>query len=247
MSNIPQMNLPKEARPWGRAIQTLLTQLVATDARRNNDSSRVNKAQNSTAVALGIKVANITAAFTSLISTASIAASQITAGTFGPGVILPTANLNGNLTAPDVFATNAPTNVFTGTRVAGWLLSATGQLGTATSTEAGKTDISPTTMTGEQVLAANIVQWEYLAEIAKTQADPTYHSSLNFGTVAEQLHAAGLWQLVVYQRNDDGTATLDDSGNPIPIAVHDILSGWAAILAAQSLDARITALEGASS
>jgi hypothetical protein len=63
-----------------------------------------------------------------------------------------------------------------------------------------------------------------------------------FGALAEDLHAAGLWEFVVYEREEDGQAKLDSAGNVIPFAINYDLLSLAAIAVTQFLWAKQQAM-----
>lgn len=75
-----------------------------------------------------------------------------------------------------------------------------------------------------QILEITAHYYERKAEIAKrddpTSADyrgPDYHVALEWGAIAEHLHALGLWQAVIYEWDVeyDLVDVLDDAGEPI--------------------------------
>lgn len=192
------------------------------------------------------------------------ATTAITAGTSLTSATLNVsggAAIGGNLTGvntgsagawngADVRSANGPTNNITAARVACWLQNSDGLVGTATSSRRFKANEVTADVDPEAILSINVKFWNYIAEIAKrddpTSPDyvgPNYHVALNFGPIAEDLHAAGLWMAVVYERNDDGSLKLDDTGEPIPFSIHDSLWGYLVQIAAQSLANRLDAVE----
>lgn len=101
---------------------------------------------------------------------------------------------------------------------------------------------------------------------------PNYHVPTNIGMIAEDFQAAGLWEFINYQyyglpcgedtfTTDDegnetrvlknpttetnlaGTLVLDDNGQPVCEGLHYEIFSVAVLIATQSLDARLTALE----
>lgn len=157
-------------------------------------------------------------------------------GAVSGGSVASSADLRG----VNLYATGAPGYVMSGTRVAGWWESATGRAGTASSSRRFKQDIEPANMDVNAILAIEVVHYHYIAEIRKRDdptfedyVGPSYKVATEVGVIAEQLHALGLWQFVVYQRenytetrtrpatltrpvlDEDGNPTLDDAGNPI--------------------------------
>ncbi|MCI2959555.1 hypothetical protein MN032_17865 [Agromyces atrinae] len=134
----------------------------------------------------------------------------------------------------------------TWTRRAAWLGN-NGEIliGHTDSTRAVKQDIEPVEWTTEQLRAIPVLHYRYIVEVQKQIEDPTYHVALELGTIAEDLHDAGLWEFVVYEGH--GAAA-------VPVGVHYELLGLAAIKLSQHahdrLDAferRLRELEGASS
>ncbi len=206
---------------------------------------------------------------------------QTDAKVASPGAIAPTTvsasgavSAGGDITTPsahrgaDIFATNAPTNNFTGTRVAGWWLTATGQGGTASSSERFKTEIEAVGLDHlRAILSVDVVHFSYIDEVRKRD-DPTfegyvgpeYHVATNIGAIAERLHEAGLWEFVVYERDavteeqtaEDGTTVdvvvgdrlkLDENGQPIPFGIHDSLIAYSLLPIVADHDRRIQAIE----
>jgi hypothetical protein len=132
--------------------------------------------------------------------------------------------------ASDVFASNAPGNNITGTRVAAWLETATGRLGTASSSERFKTNLRPAEVDPLVVLAMEPVFFEYVHELQErerratlpsphAQWTPDYEVHTEAGMVAERLHEAGLTQFVMYERDSYGNAMRDDDGEPVPVGI----------------------------
>ncbi|MET3635672.1 hypothetical protein [Curtobacterium oceanosedimentum] len=183
-----------------------------------------------------------------------------------------TGTFNGGLNSTSVYST-----AITGTRTATWTQN-NGVMGTASSSAATKTNIVDSLLSSparaQAALDLAIVHYNYIAEVAKrddpTSPDyvgPSYHVHTELGLTAEAVHAAGIWELVVYQRDDvrapllddDGNPVLDDDGNPvtvvvgdeltltadgnpIPISLHYELFGVVALAAAQYLNRQLTAL-----
>lgn len=202
------------------------------------------------------------------------AATTVVAGTgmTSGGDITTTSSLRG----VDIFATNAPSFNITGTRVAAYWETATGRGGYAPSSRALKTDIEPVELERmREILAVGVYHYSYKAELRKRDdpdyefyVGPDYHVGVNIGTMAEEMHAAGLWEFVVYERrrvietvveaeqDDDGLdvlvereivvgeeLVLDERGNPHPIAVHDNIVAYAVIPVVQDHDTRLAAIE----
>lgn len=177
-----------------------------------------------------------------------MAGTTVTAGT---SVSAPVIAASTDIQAPDAYISNAPTNVFTGARVAGWWLDANGQAGTATSSRRFKDNEVLAVVDPRKILSINMKVWNYKAELAKRDdpespgyVGPDYHVALNFSPIAEDLHEAGLWMAVVYERNrEDGTLKLDEHGEPIPLAIHDSLWGYLVHMVTQWLSGRLDSVE----
>lgn len=166
------------------------------------------------------------------------------AGTFG------TVGTTGDITTPtslrgaDIYATNAPTFNITGGRVTAWWETATGRGGFTASSRRFKTEIGPADIDPLAVLKIGAKHYRYIDELRKRD-DPTfedyvgpeYRVALEVGMIAEDLHDAGLWQFVIYERNytpmdvlpdADPDAEpvlieglkLDSKGKPIPQSIH---------------------------
>lgn len=97
----------------------------------------------------------------------------------------------------------------TGARVSTWTDTATGLLGTASSSRRFKDHIVPFDIAPSAVLSVEPKWYSYIAELRKRD-DPTYENyvgpeyrvAIEPGMIAEDLHAAGLGAFVVY--NTDG-------------------------------------------
>lgn len=134
------------------------------------------------------------------------------------------------------------------TRRATWT-SYAGQLGYASSLREHKQDITPAGLAREVLTAIPIVQYRYKAQVALQQQDPEHHVAVEIGTLADDLHALGLWQFVTYDGHGEDAA---------PQGVHYELLGLAAIALGQiladeldtvrerldSIEDRLTVLEG---
>lgn len=173
-----------------------------------------------------------------------------------------------NVTGGNVFAQSVATNITAG-RVAVWGRTSDGFIGTASSSQRFKTALQAIDIDdrAKAILQIAVGYFEYLDEISKRDdpssphyVGPTYHVSTNIGAIAEQLHALGLWEWVVYEyetvtktlTDDEGNAVevvvdqrlkLDGDGQPIPFGIHDILIGWAALIVDRYQERRLSALE----
>lgn len=174
------------------------------------------------------------------VSAASVSASGAVVGSTG--------TFNGGLTSVAVYGT-----VISGTRTATWTQN-DGTMGTSPSSIRFKTNVEPVAWDDARVqaiLAAQAKYYQYKAELAKRD-DPTapgyvgadYHVHTEVGYIAEDMHAAGLWEVVIYERNEDGSPKLDDAGNVIPFGVHYELLGVYALEAAAWLWSRVQAQQG---
>lgn len=112
------------------------------------------------------------------------------------------------------------------TRHAAWIGN-DGRVGWASSSAEAKTNITNAEIDPLAVLSVASRAFNYRAEIAKRDDptnpdyDPNYHVALEFGAIAEELHALGLWQVVIYEDHSR------------PIGVHYELLGLLAIEAAK--------------
>lgn len=244
--------------PWGRWVQTMLQSISSTMSQQANNATNAGKAVNGTMSLLSQQILNIQANVQAAIANVTVAPTQVTAGTFGAGVITPAANIGTgalpsgvtvtadvnvtNVTGANVRATNGPATNITATRVAGWLQSSDGLVGTASSSARYKTNIVDAATSGPAILGLSLKYYNYIAEIAKQQADPSYHVALEVGMLAEDLHAAGLWEFVVYQRDEENNLILDSAGQPIPDGIHYEIFSLGVLAAAQELNSQLIAL-----
>jgi hypothetical protein len=102
-----------------------------------------------------------------------------------------------------------------------------GRMGFAPSTRSLKTEVGLADFTDQQVEQLVLVHYRYTAEITLAQRHnagtvpyafiPGYRAGVKLGLYAEDLHAAGLWEFVMYRADSTGTkAELDETGAPIP-------------------------------
>lgn len=172
------------------------------------------------------------------------AADITTGGTTGAGFTVGgELTATGDVRAPsfrgtDVYATAAPGFNITGTRVTAWLESATGRLGTASSSERYKTNVTPFDIDPEQILSIAPVFYQYREAIAHAEWrrtcgppyaewDPKARAPMDAGMIAERLHEAGLWPFVVYRRDAWGRLIRGDDGDVVPDGIHYINWGIA--------------------
>lgn len=252
----PPSNLPVVSQRWGNLIQDQLNQLLNSVTGFANNSDSANKAQNSTMKVLANKIANVQELVDNGLAGATYDASVIVSGTITrpvntTGGINSGGAITGNTVAGnDTYTINGPTFNITGGRVASWLETATGRIGMATSSERYKTAIENAVTDPQAVLGLSVKYYQYIAEVAKRDdpnsegyVGPDYHVSTNIGMIAEDLHAAGLWEFVVYQRDGDDNLILGENGEPIPDGIHYEVFGLAVLIATQSVNARLIALE----
>lgn len=142
------------------------------------------------------------------------------------------------LRGQNLYATQAPGFNITGTRVAAWLESATGRLGTASSSRRYKQDEQPAGIDTDAVLSIEPKRFRYIEQVEE-YGDA---AAIEFGLIAEDLHAAGLSPWVVY-REVDGEILPDGVNYPMLVVAQQ-----AAIRAQQAqidaLTARLDALDG---
>lgn len=146
-----------------------------------------------------------------------------------------------SLRGVNLFATAAPGFNITGTRVAAWLESATGRLGTASSSRRYKQDEAPAGIDAAAVLGIEPKRFRYIEQVEEYGDG----AAVEYGFIAEDLHEAGLYPWVVYQEID---------GNVVPDGVNYsmlVVAQHAALRAQQSkidaLTARLDALDGGTS
>lgn len=131
-----------------------------------------------------------------------------------------------------IFASNVTTNI-TETRVANWARTSDGFIATATSSRTKKANIRDVDWPDdklEAVMSVALVYYEWIAAIEKAayiESLPVDHPRAGevvpvhqeIGFIAEELHAAGLWEFVAYKRNPDDSLILKN-GEPIPFSIH---------------------------
>ena len=169
------------------------------------------------------------------------------AGTFGTDVTAAAGSVTGlNVLGTSIFAANAGNIAgnISATRTTTWARNSDGYIGNTLSSIRFKTDVVGTDIDPLAVLAMSVKHYRYIAEL-RTRDDktyegyvgPGYHVALEVGMIAEEMHAAGLWQFVVYERHfdEDGAEhlTLDANGQVIPQSIHYTLWGMAVLIATQ--------------
>lgn len=176
-------------------------------------------------------------------------------------------NAGNNVTGPNVFGTSifaANAGVIAGnitsSRTTLWARNSDGYIGNTLSSRDFKQDIVVSDIDPLAVLAISIKHYRYIDEVRRRDdptfpdyVGPNYHVSLEIGMIAEDLHAAGLWQFVAYEHtfSDDGVEKLVlVNGQPVPQSIHYGLWGLAVQVATQHVWAehlkladRVTAIE----
>lgn len=264
----PPSNLPVVSQRWGNMIQSQLSSLQDTITSFNNNADSANKAQNSTMKVLANKIADVQNIVNDSIATASFDAAVITTGTLARPINTSTGQFSaltvggsgatiggpvsasGGVSGSDLYTSNGPGFNITAGRVAAWLQNSDGRVGTATSSRRYKTAIEDAATDPMAILGVSVKYYQYKAEVAKRDdpnsegyVGPDYHVAINIGMIAEDLHEAGLWEFVVYQRDKDDNLVLDENGAVIPDGIHYEIFGLAVLVAAQSLNTRLIALE----
>jgi hypothetical protein len=264
MGVTPPTNLPPDAQPWGRYVSDQITTIQGQILNLLQATGNGNKANTSSVDLLSSKIVGIQSSVVSLISNATFDAGQVTTGTFNSARIpAPTSisttiltgvvandvnagNVTGtNVTGTNVFAVNAG-NVggnITTSRTSTWARNSDGYIGNTLSSRVFKTNISPAALNVDAILSIEPKHYWWKSAIDAKLKDPTTIIHEEIGFIAEDVHAAGLWEFVVYQRNKDDSATLDAQGNAIPVALHYINWGIALQAVARSQAATIKQLQ----
>lgn len=141
-----------------------------------------------------------------------------------------TITAGGNITSTSGYLFTPAGYAFdiTYTRRASWLGN-DGRVGWASSSAEAKADIRDADIDPLAILKISARSFNYRAEIAKRddpsnpEYDPSYHVALEFGAIAEELHALGLWQVVIYEDHQK------------PVGIHYELLGLLAIEAAKHI------------
>lgn len=234
---IPQVVGTPEAMPFLRWVQNQITTLQNANVQRTQADNNVAKGQNAVIANLGTNLGNLSARLAAAISNLTFDASAVISGVFAlariPG--LPASQITSgtlgvdsntaNLTGVSVFASNAGVVAgnISGTRTQIWARNSDGYIGNTLSSQVFKQDITDAVIDPVAVLSIGIKHYRYIAEVRRRD-DPTYefyvgpdyHVALEVGMIAEDLHAAGLWQFVVYKHefvyiDDDGNETVPDA------------------------------------
>jgi len=144
----------------------------------------------------------------------------------------------GSLIGQNVYGVQSPGFNITGTRVAAWLETATGRLGTASSSRRYKQDEASAAIDPVAVLSIEPKRFRYIEQVEQAGDD----AAIEFGFIAEDLHDAGLFPWVVY-REIDGEL-VPDGVNYSMLAVAQQIVLRAQETKIDALEARMTALDG---
>lgn len=201
---------------------------------------RLDELESPTGTQTAEAVAQIRTLVEDLVDTVNaLAASGVT----WEGPVLTAGDVNGGALYSQTINTN-----ITATRVAVWGRMSDGFLGTATSSEKRKANIRPLDVDPEAVLSIEPVYYQWIEQLEERErraglpaSDPEFqadmHVSTEVGMIAERLHEAGLWQFVVYARNDDDSLVLDENGDAVPDGIHYVNWGVALQVVARHLAA----------
>ena len=228
----------------GQRTGNVLTQLQATIQALSVNVSNLNVKFNNALTTLTFTASQVISGVFDIARIPVIPASQVSGTITNVIASGGTVSAAGNVSSSaDVVATNnvyAPTAGVIGGNIAGsrttaWIENATGRIGNTLSSARFKTNIRESSVDPLKVLSIMPKYYQYISEVRKRD-DPTYkfyvgpqyHVSLEIGMIAEDLHAAGLWEFVLYSYEKDGTLSLDPMGNPIPNSIHYI--NWAIAL-----------------
>lgn len=256
----------------GQRTGNVLTQLQATIQALSVNLSNLNTRFTAALTTMTFDASQVVSGIINISRIPTIPASQVsgtwTSSVSTGGTVSASGNIasGSNLTAGyDVVASNnvyAPTGGLiagniAGTRQTAWIEVASGRIGNTSSSARFKTNIRESSIDPLKVLSIMPKYYQYISEVRKRDdpnyefyVGPKYHVSLEIGMIAEDLHAAGLWEFVLYNYEKDGTLSLDPMGNPIPNSIHYI--NWAIALQVvaryqqkriDNLESRLLALE----
>lgn len=148
---------------------------------------------------------------------------------------------SGALRGQNLYATQAPGFNITGTRVAAWLESATGRLGTASSSRRYKQDEAPAGIDPSAVLTIEPKQFRYIDQVEELGDC----AAVEFGFIAEDLHDAGMYPWVVYREIDGEIIPDGVNYSMLVVAQHAVLREQQSQI--DALSARLDALDGGTS
>lgn len=143
-----------------------------------------------------------------------------------------------SLRGVNLYATAAPGFNITGTRVAAWLESATGRLGTASSSRRYKQDEAPAGIDADAVLSIEPKRFRYIEQVDALGDE----AAVEFGFIAEDLHDAGLYPWVVYREIDGEFVPDGVNYSMLAVAQHAALRDQKSKI--DALSARLDAIDG---
>ena len=228
----------------GQRTGNILTQLQATIQALSVSLFNLNARFTAALTTMTFSAGQVISGVFDIARIPTIPAGQIS-GTIGNSVSTSgTVSASGNITSGvDVVAGNnvyAPTagligGNIPGTRLTAWVEVATGRIGNTSSSERFKMNIRESAIDPLKVLKIVPKYYQYISEVRKRDdpkyefyVGPDYHVSLEIGMIAEELHAEGLWEFVVYDHDENGQLTIDPMGNPVPNSIHYV--NWAIAL-----------------
>jgi hypothetical protein len=245
-------NLPRDSAQWGREVESRIQDLESAAQRGSLDDTVVNKGQDSSINLVTRSLATVDLRIATALSTATFDASRITTGQFSSaryaGNSIPAGALSGtvsndvssnnvvanNVQGTNLYDLNVATNI-TAARVAVWGQTSNGFIATASSSEKLKTNIEPANWPIEKLEAVAemvSVYYQWIAAVEAHKLDPSVQVHTEIGYIAERMHEAGLWEFVVYERNQDDSLAFDadhfeatKERVPIPLAIH--YQNWA--------------------
>lgn len=240
--------LTRESTPWGREVEQRIIELEKASSRSSDSEANANKSQNSQLTLISQKIVDLNQRVQDAVNNITIDASQVTSGVLATarvpnldqskitGTWDKPVNTSGDLVAASVNARllgKDITTVITDARVASWGRTSDGFIATASSSRKFKTDIEPADWPQEKleaVMGMQLIYYRWLAAVKKQEyldtleeGDPRFGENvpnhLELGFIAEEMHAAGLWEFVVYKRRSDDSLILKN-GQPIPVSIH---------------------------
>lgn len=250
----------------GQRTGNTLSQLQGTIQALGVNVSNLNVKFNNALTTLTFAASQVISGTFDIARIPTIPSNQVSGTLTNAVAAVGTVSASGNVSSSaDVVATNnvyAPTagligGNIAGTRLTAWVEVATGRIGNTSSSARFKMNIRESAIDPLKVLSIVPKYYQYIDEIRKrddpkykSYVGPNYHVALEIGMIAEELHAAGLWEFVAYNYEKDGTLSLDPMGNPIPNTIH--YANWAIALQVvaryqqkriDNLESRLLALE----
>jgi len=240
-------------------LGALIRELQSIQRRLDELETPTGTSVNSLVAQVQQAIANITATVTAAIDLNSYTKAEIDAKVTSPGAITPTTvtasgdiTTSGKVTSTGDVAVggklldpDAVSFVITGGRYATWIETATGRFGNTSSSRRYKQDITPAEIDADTFLSIVPFVFHYIAEVRKRD-DPTFEDyvgpdyvvAMEYGLMAEDLHAAGLTPWVYYD-----AAGQPDSVNYTMLVVPLLAVARAERAARTDLEARVSDLE----